>query len=487
MSVVEVNSGLAVDTRHEARVSVRRLSHPFWWRVAILCALFLGAFGVQFARIVSDSVAGSRMGYLAVAPFLVALSTSGYRTVPRGVGDNESDWIVAALTGLAGLTAITMITARFPTLAGLWRLDLVAALVWVVCAGMVVFSVRHVLRMWPAWLLAFVGALTVPYLLATAWLGGSDVAVVTVGAGFGAYAVWLAGRPARRRLRTAATMLCLVAGIVAAVLLTGPLGLLPSLAVSAVVVPVLATVGLNYLADVTGLNRWPSIGTRFNPLAARTLTTLGLIALALSATQFAAAQPSATPKASADWAALSGLGSPAEEFGFITRFLGPDSRFVRYEVPATGSGPSAAVDVISAQSLAALDDYSDVVWYPSRVPLNYRPADAAPDRPMPQGARVIHTNADTSTSPSAQNWYAITWTWRTPAEYQRVTVIVDQSVEQAGTPADPQPLSVKNTVIDPMLWIARQQPEASGKVDESVTDRAAAIVATLIAAGNTTP
>jgi hypothetical protein len=50
-----------------------------------------------------------------------------------------------------------------------------------------------------------------------------------------------------------------------------------------------------------------------------------------------------------------------------------------------------------------------------------------------------------------------------------------------------QPLSVADTVVKPMLWVARQQPDATGHVNQFVLKRADNIVRTLLGAAEQTP
>jgi hypothetical protein len=486
MSIADVDgSGLDTADLQERPHSVGDSRFAFWWRTAMLAGMFLGAYGAVFAQVLSDSVSGSRTAFLVVAPLLVMLGATGYRTAPRGVGDNESDWIIAAVTGVVGFTAIALVTSRFPTLAGLWRLELVGALVWVACAGMIIFSVRHVLRMWQVWIFALCCALTMPYLLVTASLGGSDTAVVAVGATMGAFAVYLAGRPSRRRCRIAAALLCLAIGGGISVLLTEHLGLFVTLIIAAAVVPVSVAVGLHHFTVLTGSYRGPAVSVGFHPLSPRSIVVLGLLAVVVLVTHIPAPRPPAPPLVHGDWAQRSGLSAPSD-FGFVTRFLGPQSSLARYEVPAAAKSPAAVVDVITTANLAVLQDYSDAIWYPSPIPVNYESAGTGLDNRLPLNARVAHSNADAATDGAAQNWYAVTWVWRTADVYQQVTVVVNQSATSEDSPAAPAPLSVAETVVKPILWVARQQPEWVGGVDKRVVKRADEIVRTLVSAAEQT-
>jgi hypothetical protein len=477
---VVVGSEIRADFRLVERASVGHPRFAFWWRITALSALFFGAYGVVFHQVLADALAGSRTAFLVVAPLLVAMSAAGYRTSPRGVGDNESDWIIAAVSGVVGLAVIILVTNRFPTLAGLWHLELVGALVWVACAGMIIFSVRHVLRMWQVWLFAFLCAITLPYLLATAALGGSDEAAVAVAAGLGAFAVYLAGRPTRRRWRIGAALLSLAIGLGLSISLTTFLGLFATELIAAGVVPLLAAIGLHHFTLSNGKHRLDAVFAGFHPLSVRSLAALALAAVALLVTHFQASSPPAPPTMRGDWAQHSGLVAPTE-YPFASRFFGPNAKLVRFAVPPAIGRPAAVVDVISTTNLAALRNYSDAIWYPSPVPLNYQAVSGAgSDSQLPVDARVVHTNADTATDGSAQNWYAITWVWQVAAVYQQVTVVVNQAVGSADSPVAPAPLSVADTVAKPMLWMARQQPDSVGAVDPRVVSRANDIVHMLV-------
>jgi hypothetical protein len=212
------------------------------------------------------------------------------------------------------------------------------------------------------------------------------------------------------------------------------------------------------------------------------LAALALAAVALLVTNFHVSTPPTPPTMRSDWAQRSGLFA-ATEYQFAGRFFGPNTKFVRFAVLPAIDKPAAVVDVISTPNLAALRDYSDAIWYPSPVPLNYQAVNGS-DRRIPLGARVVHTNADTATNGSAQNWYAITWVWQADAVYQQVTVVVNQAAGSVERPVAPTPLSVADTVAKPMLWMARQQPDSAGAVDQRVVSRANDIVHLLVDAAD---
>jgi hypothetical protein len=65
-----------------------------------------------------------------------------------------------------------------------------------------------------------------------------------------------------------------------------------------------------------------------------------------------------------------------------------------------------------------------------------------------------------------------------------VTVVVNQAVLAPDDPALPQPVSLRETVFQPAVWIGRQQEAGFGAVDKHVLTRAEQVVAQLIAAGD---
>jgi len=451
----------------------------FWPRIAALVGLFLFAYFFVFAQVVADAVAGSRTAFLVVAPLLVALIAFGYRTAPRGVGDNESDWIFAALAGAAGFTAIALLTHRFPTLAALWRLELVGAVMWVACSAVIMFGVRHVVRMWQLWAFAFFCSTPLPFLMMIAVIGGSDAAAAALGATLGAVAAYLAGRATRSRWRLAAALGCLAVGVGLAVLLIRHTTLLVTLVVVAAILPVLVTAGLHYLTRATGNQQWAAITVRFPGRSPRSFVALALAAVVLLVLHPPVPRPQVPPLVRGDWANRGALAHVAE-FPFITRFIGPGATLTRFDVPSSAAFPAAAVDVMTTANLAALRDYADAVWYPTPMPVHYRPADSG------DGARTVHSNADAATDSAARDWYAVTWVWRVPGAYQQVTVIVSQVLTSDDPPPAPQPLSVSETIAGPAAWVVRQQPEYVSPVDPLVTERATEVVRLLLSAGKPT-
>jgi hypothetical protein len=441
--------------------------------VALLC---LTAYATSYAHQLGDAFAGSRLAYLVVLPVLAILIAAGHRTTSQGVGDGESDWIVAALIGILGLAAIHLLVSRMPTLSAWWRLESLTALVWAVCCVIILFGVRHALKMWSLWLFLACFATPVPYQAATAALGGTETAAGLVAAAIGAVAVFLASRTTPMHRRMLAAAFSFAAGSVLA--LSCAVWFLPMVIVTAGVVPVLVVIGVRLAPD-----RRPADHTA-RPIAAgmphrsaRTVAVLGaataiLVAAGLMQGQASAARPSISP----DWAARSGL-SRVESYGFVTRFAGPGATLVRYAAPAVKGMPSAAVDVLSTPNGAVLDDLSDVVWYPTARPVNYRAVPSSPG--IAAGTRSFHSDADAAADAGSRDWYALTWIQRSGPVVQRVTVIVSQSLAGDQAPPAPQPPDLVDASVGSWLWLSRQQAQGLDHVDPLVSKRATTLAATI--------
>jgi hypothetical protein len=302
---------------------------------------------------------------------------------------------------------------------------------------------------------------------------------VAVAAIIAAFAVYLAARKSRRRWRLVAAALTLAVGVGTAVALTPQFGLLITLLVAAGVLPVLITVGLHRFTELTGAHHSGVVSAGFHPSSMRSLIALAFIAVVLFALHPPANRPPVPPQTNADWTQNIALG-PAEYFGFITRFLGPDTSLTRWDVPASAGAPAAAVDVISAPNLAVLQDYSDAVWYPASKPVNYQPASV--DVELPTGARSAHSDADAASDGAGTDWYALTWVWQTGTTFQRVTVVVSQN-SQAKKVVAPQPLTLTDNLAGPAAWIARQQADGVGPVSPDVIDRAVDVSRQVLHAG----
>ncbi|MDA4103819.1 hypothetical protein MMON44395_19880 [Mycolicibacterium monacense DSM 44395] len=452
----------------------------FWPRVAAVLVLTVVSYFFVFAADFSRTVAGSHTAYLLVVPVLAVVIAAGYQIAPRGVRDTESDWIIAALVGVFGLTAIHMTFNRVPTFAGLLHLESIGMVIWSFCCAVMMFGARHVGRMWVLWLFALCSETPVPYLFIVAKLGGSDTAAALLAAVMGAVAVFLSGRTMRWRLLAAAS--CLTAAVTTVIVLDGYASLLSTVLIAAGVVPVLATTAKYRLSPIpeAAYSGRPTLPRR-SPLTLAVLVVAAVGLLVLHPP--AAASPAPPLVGKADWVERAGLGS-ATSFPFITRWLGAGATLTRFDVPAVDGAPQAVVDIITSPNYGALQDFSDMVWYPSDRPANYeRPAAGSA---LPATARTVHSNADAATTDSSQDWYALSWIWRTPAGYQQVTVVVNQSATSPTRPPAPQPPSLADTIIKPALWAARVQPETVGDVDAPVVERADEVVRRVLAAAGAT-
>lgn len=447
-------------------------------RLLAIAVLVSIGYGRDIAGLVAEATAGSRTPLLALTPVLAVLIASGYRWPPAGVNDNESDWLFVAILGPIGFAGIALVTTRFETLAAMFRLDLLGAVLWTACASAILLGARHTARMWRAWLFAIIAVNPVPFSLAVGMLGGSDTAVAAVSVCYGATAVYLAGARAPRLRRLAAASVTLVGGWGLVLLLIGTLPLFGTVVAAAMVLPVTVHIGMR---------RWvgPDAGrtgeARAYPVRSwKSLLALVLLAFAVAAvhtTPPSMSEPASVPE---DWAETAGL-LGARELPDAQRFVGADARFVRYEVPTSPGMPAAAVDVITTGTLASLRDHNDTVWYPSARPLNFVPATGL-QTIAPVEVRAVFSDADAAIDTATPQWYALTWDWRTDSGYQQITVIVNQNVADPATPPPaPAALEVVDTLLKPALWIGRQQADIPTTVDDIVVRRAAEIADSLLA------
>jgi hypothetical protein len=431
-----------------------------------------------FIAVVRDTFTGSRAVYLVVVPVLAAIIANRYRTAPRGVGDAESDWIVAMLFGVGCFTTILLITHRLPSIAALWQLNLISLVVWVACSTAVVFGIRYASRMAALWLFTLCCASPLPYLFVTAYLGGSNTAAALLAAGLGATALFISGRATPIKWRVAASAACLATGG-AMVVAFAPSNLLLTVAAAAGLVPAAFAVVLHHFTGFADGNAT----VRATQRSWVPFTVLAALAIGLLATNASTLPLTTPPVARDDWTARSQLGPPVQ-FPFITRFMGPGTTLTRYSVPPDPGFPAAAVDVITTSNIGALRDYSQAAWYPTDAPVNFTRIDVG--GPLPVIVKMAHNNADSITGSDGHDWYALTWVWQTSATVQRVTVIVNQGQSEVRAPPNPRSLSLQNTVIEPLLWIARQQPDSLGDVDNLTVRRAGDIARRLLSAGSST-
>jgi hypothetical protein len=455
-------------------------------RIAVLQIIVVVAYIEVFTDVAVAIGQGSRAAYLLVMPVLLTMIAFGRGTAARGVADAETDWILAGSLGGLALLLNYLATQRFPSLAALWNLPLISAVLWSFSVATILFGARRIWQVWPMWLFALVTVTPLPSMLITAGLGGGNAAASAVAAVLGAVAVFLAGRRSALGWRLAAAAVSALAGVGAAIALAErPLPL--SVAVSAGVIPV-ACATLLYrftgraapreggLAGNEGSGKPTLVRTVHDPafLPYRSPTALTMLAV-LAGLQMVLTAAATGPadlklaRADADWATKAGL-SPTAEFGFISRYLGPDSTFTRYLAPQVPGYPAAAVDVITAASLGALQTYRDVIWYPAPVLPDYRIIDL---NSHVTNALVLATDSSVTTNAEVADWYAVTWTWNTGSAYQQVYVVVNQTTTPTDPPPpNPAPPSIRDTMITPALWISRQQADPSTKVDPVVAARA---------------
>lgn len=447
--------------------------------MVLLVAFTVVAFGSIFYQTALSIAGGSQLAYLAVLPVLLAMIAAGCSAPPRGVGDAEADWILAGVLGGLGLLSRFLMENRFPTLSSLWQLPLLGAIIWITVAATILFGIRRVANKWPVWLFALFTATPLPYLMATAWLGGSTVAASVVAALLGAIAVFLAGRQRPIRWRLAATAACLLLGAISAVALAGWPLLIP-VAVSGGIVPVVV---FTLLTGLTNGRPWeplsePTPLPRRSPLSVALLAALAVLLLVLNTPRWTA--PSPPPQAQPDWLGRLGL-VQADQFGFVQRYLGPGAHFTRYAVPSRDGYSQAAVDVITADNLERLRTYRDVVWYPVTVMPNYTHVDVG--NPAVTDARAAASDSSAATDATAKQWYTVTWLWRTGDKYQQVLVVLNQDPTSKAAPPVPEPLSLRDTMAAPALWLTRQQENPSGEVDPAVAGRANDIISAILRAG----
>ncbi|CAN1501724.1 hypothetical protein MCEMIE22_00513 [Mycobacteriaceae bacterium] len=452
--------------------------------VRIVATLGLTAMAATFLALdaLRQAGAGSFTAYLLVTPLLAALIASGIRPSP-GVGDTEFDWILAIFFASGGLLTIELLSRRLPTLAGLWHWDHYVPLVWAMAAGMVLFSARHVLRLWRAWAFTLCCVPVMPFLLLTSQLGGTEDDAIAAAATLGTVAVYLATSTFARHWRLTAALINLAVALGLDLLMDLP-DVLSRIAVAAGVVPVMSVISVRRAAHTriaASIAAHPARGvTRFPRVGARSYAVLLLLAVSMllfSPPPVSAVRgPVAVP---ADWVSRLGLQRSAE-FSFISGFLGPGAELTRYVLPAPTAHPAVAIDVITAPNSARLDDYADAVWYPSATPVNYRPAGGG--GPGGIDVRSAHSDPDAIGAGASGQWFALTWTWLAGEEHQRVTVVVNQDVAAAAAPA-PQPVGWTNSLLEPMLWLTRQQPAPTGIVPNRVARTADDVARTILAVG----
>lgn len=460
----------------------RRVCRAPLVRVLAVFLLTLLPFSGVLAGIAVSIAAGSPLTYLASLPILIGMVAVGYHSPPDGVGDAESDWILAALFGGLGLFLRHLMSNRFPTLSGLWELPLVGAVLWGACITAVLFGVRRVIQLWVLWLFAVVTVTPLPFLLATAALGGGAIAAGTVSAVLGGIAVVLAARCRALLLRMLAGFLTVVLSFSTTVVVSAAV---PALG-NTNLLGVLVAGGLIPLAGFITVNRLAPNRCEPAPrLRMPARSPAALVALIAGAgvvfvlnMPYSRAAPTLV-RADPNWAGR--LNLPVEQsFSFIHRYLGPAAAFTRYRIASAPGQPEAAVDVITTDNLATLLTYRDAVWYPATVPPNYRPFDIGG---RIDDGRSAATDSTLATDSQDRDWYIVTWLWQVGRSYQQIFVVVNQTWTAEDPPPVPVGLSLRATVIGPALWLVRQQANPAHGVDGAVSARADRLVSEIVSAG----
>ena len=457
-----------------------KVSTPPWQRMLFLLALAVTAFGPQMLATGRAVAEGSATAYLLVVPLLGLLLAVGGSGMPRGVIDSESDWIVAGLIATGGLLATKLVSHRMPTLTSFWHIDQVAVVLFLYASSILVFSARHALRNSVAWIFVAFCAPVVPYLLLTANLGGTPAGAVAVASALGSVAVFWSDRAARPLMRA------MTAGVNFAV----GLGVDHLIAEQELQLRVVVAAGVIPVLSAAVLRSTARFGARPVVYAPKgcpqrrvwAFPVLLAVAVGLLVTSLPLREAPAVPQVRSDWTTAAGL-RPIENLDFIGRFVGPGATLTRYSLPTgddDGDGRDAvAIDVITAPTLARLRDYDDAIWYPTTVPINYQ--DVSLPGAVAVAARTVHTNVDRIATEQDAPWHALTWLWRTEEAYQRVTVVVSQ-IEGQREPPLPHALTLRNSLIEPLLWVMRQQPDAPGGVAAEVRNTADTIAAQIVGA-----
>lgn len=429
-------------------------------RLALATGLTALAFGPGYAETIAATLTGSRAPLLAVLPLLAVMIASGYRSAPRGVAHTESNWIIAALVAVPALAGLWLLGQRMPTLASLWHLHNVGAVVFFAGALSVLFGVRHVVRMWPLWVFVLCFVSPLPLVLLTAALGGSDTAASVPATLAGAVAVALACPSAGWRRRLVAAASCASVSAVVAVAAAPHLPLPVTTLLVGGVLPITATLLCRHTG--AGALTWPAP----HRISLRTVGVLAALAAALAVLTPTTAHSAPLAAVDPDWVEAAGLTSPVS-YHFLSRYTGADVDLVRYRVATPPLTPAIAVDVLTAHDRTALAEAADLVWYPAARPAEYRPAPT--DLGLPTRALMAHTG----------DGWAITWQWQAGDLFQRVTVLASQSLKSEGSLPAPEPVTLFDAAVRPALWVTRQQPDAGGDVDPVVRQHAAALAAAL--------
>lgn len=444
----------------------------------MIAGLTLAPFISHISDVASHTAQGSRSVLLIALPFLVAILLSGTHP-PQGVTDTEVNWIVAILCGGGALTALALLAYRIPTTAQFWRVDLLGLAVWAAFVSTVLAGARFVVRMWDLWLVIAACASPVPILLVGALFGGGDLALAVLACGFSAIVVLRVARRCDVRRRWAGTALSFAAGASAAAVALWmipdrQIGLIAAVATGAGLIPLITARTLLRVGPTSPGADHPRQTLELTVGAVGGVLALALIMLVAYPHPQRFPPP---PTASAIWLTDSGLRRSAN-YDFATSVLGPDATFTRY-LPLQPTSVAAAVDVIFTPNPGALEDFADASWYRSHEPVDYSPANLSPRHDLV--VRSSHTHADLALSPDSPQWYLLTWGWRVPGGYQQVIVVASQGKDR-GLPAPSRP-SLSQSLLDPALWISRQQRKETSDVPARTIEVAHKLASQLIATG----
>ncbi len=465
MTGTEVQEASAVQIPHSRQ--------DVWQRILVVAAVSAAPWFPPIFDAVGSITEGSRSVLFVVAPILACILLLN-SDPPHGVVDTEVNWIVALLGGAGTLVALALLTDRIPTLTQLWRVDMLGPVVWTAGATAVLLGLRYAAGLWDIWLLLAVCASPLPFLLVAALFGGSDAVLTALACLFSTVVVFRASRRCAALWRVASAAVSLSVGLVSSglVLTAAPEGqatLLVATVVGAGAIPFAFTFGVTRLAPARSEDK------QFAPVAAipdvsavSVLVILGL-SMAMLLAYPGPPQHPAAPQAADDWATRSGLRA-STDFGFAARFLGPYSTITRYTESLPMTSPLAAVDVITTPMWGVLENFADAQWYPSSEPVDYQPMSMKGPWPGSLMVRTAHTNADTAVNPDSPQWYVLSWIWRVKAGFQQITVVVSQHKNRP-LPAPSVP-SVSQSVLSPLLWIARQQPRQISEVEPSTVELA---------------
>ncbi|HPZ95191.1 MAG TPA: hypothetical protein PK871_09805 [Mycobacterium sp.] len=467
----ESPQSLAIDPK--LRADYRR-------RIAVIAAVSLVPWAMPVFGVVSDVIAGSRSVFVVVVPILAWLLVIGF-IPPRGVVDNEVDWIVSTLVCVTAAVAIVLFTYRIPTLTQLWRIELVGPVVWLAAATGIFLGVRYAAQLWDLWLLLLFFTGPLPFLLILSPTGGSDLAVAALACGLATLVVLRVLRGCQLKWFLGGTALSVAVGGSAAwlaivALPDRELGLLAAVTVGAGVVP-----GITAYTVLSHAPRIARAELAIPPAKLPSLSRWGVVTLAVLSvmTLVIFPLPPSRPtllRAADDWTQRSGL-EAVRNYGAAAKLLGPHASVTRY-VSSRPSSPPSAVDVISAPTRGILDDFVDAQWYASPEPVDYVPADLAAATDLE--VRSAHSNADNAVDPTAPQWYLLTWMWQVGSGFQQVIVVVSQHDE--GRLPIPSGVSLPQVLLTPMLWIARQQPKQRSEVASQTVDQAKQLAHRLIGA-----